>query len=114
MEGNIRSNIKENLQENIQENLHEFAERRKYYQYAKVMAGGMVTLIGTILAIYIGGWVMLLVPLKEAVTALLVGALTKRMILVTALKCALSLTTAGAIWCASYIINRKIIGYEEC
>jgi hypothetical protein len=73
----------------------------------------MCSLIGTILAIYVGGWLMILVPLKEAFTAFLFGALTKKLILITTLKCVLSLTTGGAIWCGGYILKNKIIGYEE-
>lgn len=112
MEEHIRD-IHDNIQENIQQNIHEFRNKKTSMQYARVMAGGMCSLIGTLLAIYIGGWLMILVPLKEAFGAFLLGTLTKKMIFFTTVKCMLSLTTGGAIWCGGYILNRKIGGYEE-
>ncbi len=113
-QGNLKENLKENIRENIQENIKEFEEKKTSMRYAKVMAGGMCSLLGTILAIYVGGWLMIFAPVKETLAAFVMGTLTKRMVLISALKCALSLTTAGAIWCCGYILNRKIIGYEEC
>lgn len=112
IQGNI--NIKENIQENIQENIKEFQEKRNYMRYARVMAGGMFSLIGTLLAIYVGGWLMIFAPIKETIAAYFLGTLTKKMVFSTIIKCVLSLTTAGAIWCVGYILKCKIIGYEEC
>ena len=113
MKENIRENIKENIPANVQENIEQFKVKRTSRQYARMMAGGMCSLIGTLLAIYVAGWLMLFVPVKEAFTAFMVGALTKKMVITTAIKCALSLTTGGAIWCGGYILSRKCIGYEE-
>lgn len=113
MNENVSGNLRDNIQENIHENLQEFAERKTSFQNARVMAGGMVTLLATIIAIYIGGWLMLLVPLKQTLEAFFAGMLTRQMLFATALKCAFSLTTGGAVWCAGYIISRKIIGYED-
>ena len=108
----MERNLKENIQENMQENIKEFQEKRNYMRYARVMAGGMCSLMGTLLAIYVGGWLMILVPLKETVAALFLGTITPKMVFTTAIKWLLSLTTAGAIWCAGYILNRKIVGHE--
>lgn len=105
--------LHENIHGNIQENLKELKEKRTSMRYARLMAGGMCSLVGTLLAIYVAGWLMILLPLKQAFAAFLLGALTKKMVLVTALKCVLSLTTGGAIWCGGYILNRKLIGYDE-
>jgi hypothetical protein len=110
----VQSKLKENIQENLKENINELKEKRNYMRYARRMAGGMCSLIGTLLAIYVGGWLMLLSPLKETVFAFFLGTVTKKMVIVTTIKCALSLTTVGAIWCGGYILNRKIVGYEEC
>ena len=108
-----QENLKENLRENIQENMKELQERKNYMHYARLMAGGMCSLIGTLLAIYVGGWLMLLYPLKETIVAFILGTLSRRMVIVTLIKCLLSLTTAGAIWCCGYILNRKLIGCEK-
>lgn len=111
---NLTENLKESIKENIQENIKELQERRNYTRYAKVMAGGMCSLICTFLAIYVGGWLMILEPLKDAVTAFSLGTLTRKMVVTTVLKWLFSLTIAGAIWCAGYILEHKIIGHEEC
>lgn len=110
----IQSNLKKNLQENFQENLQELNEKKDYIRYARLMAGGMCSLIGTLLAIYVGGWLMLLSPVKETIAAFFLGTVTRRMVIVAALKCAFSMTATGAIWCGGYILKRKIVGYEEC
>ncbi len=109
----MESKLKDNIQENIQENIKEFQEKRNYMRYARAMAGGACSLISTLFAIYVGGWLMILSPLKDAVSAYFLGSLTRKMVITTALKWLLSLTTAGAIWCAGYILNRKITGHEE-
>lgn len=110
----IQSNLKENIQENLQENIKEFKEKKNSMRYARLMAGGMCSLIGTLLAIYVGGWLMLLSPLKETIAAFFLGTVTRKMVIVAALKCAFSLTAVGAIWCGGYILKQKIVGYEEC
>lgn len=109
-----QSKLKENIHENLQENIKELKEKRNYMRYARRMAGGMCSLIGTLLAIYVGGWLMLLSPLKETAVAFFLGTITRRMVIVTTLKCAFSLPTVGAIWCGGYILNRRIVGYEKC
>lgn len=116
IKGNLEDNIfelHENIHENIQENIQKLKNKKTSMQYAKLMAGGMCSLIGTILAIYVGGWLMILVPIKETFTAFLLGELTKKLIILSTLKCALSLTTGSAIWCGGYVLKNKIIGYEE-
>lgn len=87
--------------------------KREYLHYARLMAGGMCSLIGTVVALYVGGWMMLLFPLKETVSAMFLGTLTKKMVVCNAIKCLCSLTVLGAIWCCGYIAKCKIIGYEE-
>ncbi len=113
MRESIPGRLEENIHENIQENIKEMREKKTSLRYARLMAGGMCSLIGTLLAIYVGGWLMILAPLKDAFGAFLLGALTKKLVFITTVKCALSLTTGGAIWCGGYILNRKISGYED-
>ena len=105
--------VQKNLSDSIKDNIKELENKKTSWQYARAMAGGMCSLLGTLLAVYVGGWLMLLVPIKETITALMLGTLTKKLFFVTAVKCALSLTAAGAIWCAGYILDRKIAGHAE-
>ena len=109
----VQENLKDNLRENLQENIKELQERKSYMHYARLMAGGMCSLAGTLLAIYVGGWLMLLYPIKETIAAVILGTVSKKMVIVSLLKCLLSMTTAGAIWCCGYILNRKLAGYEK-
>ena len=48
----VQENLKDNLRENLQENIKELQERKSYMHYARLMAGGMCSLAGTLLAIY--------------------------------------------------------------
>jgi hypothetical protein len=109
----IQQNIHETFQENIKGNIQQLHNRRTSMQYARMMAGGMCSLIGTILAIYVGAWLMILTPVKDIYTAFYLGKLTTGLIVISTLKCALSLTTGSAIWCGGYILKNKLIGYEE-
>ncbi|MCI5621734.1 MAG: hypothetical protein MR355_09300 [Lachnospiraceae bacterium] len=92
----------------------EVEEKKTYFKYMRLMAGGACYLLFTLLAVYVGGWLMFLEPLKGSVTAYLAGELTVKRILVTLIKCLLSTTVAGAIWCIGYISRQKFIGHPEC
>lgn len=110
---NIHDSLQENIKENIKENIQELQNGKSNVQYARQIAGGMCFLIGTLLAIYVGGWLMIVAPLKELLNAFLLGKLTKELIVISTIKCALSLTAGSAIWCGGYILRNKMIGYEE-
>lgn len=110
---NIHETFQENIKDNIKDNFKQLQNKRTSFQYARLMAGGMCSLIGTILAIYVGGWLMILTPIKELYTAFYFGRLTTGLIAINTIKCALSLTTGSAIWCGGYILKNKFIGYNE-
>ena len=110
MQDNMTNNVQQNIRKNIKENIE---EKKNYMRYARIMAGGLCSLIGTILAIYVGGWLMIFKPLKAALFAYFAGSLTYKMIFTTAIKVAFSLTASGAIWCGGYIAKQKFIGYQE-
>lgn len=98
------------MREQISENVE---EKRSYSRYVRVTAGMACYLAATILALYVGGWMMILKPIEGTVTAYLAGTLTIKGVAVTALKCVLSATVASAIWCSGYILKNKFIGHPE-
>lgn len=79
----------------------------------RLLAGTLCSVIGTLLAIYVGGWLMLFKPVQGVVAAYFAGKLAVGTIVLAAFKCLLSATVAGAIWCGGYIAKCKFIGHEE-
>lgn len=59
-------------------------------------------------AIYIGGWVMLISPIKKLIVSYTMGKLNPRQLVFTILKCACSLTVTGFIWCLGYMASNSI------
>lgn len=98
------------MREQISENVE---EKRTYRRYMRVAAGMACYLVGTILALYVGGWMMIFKPLEGTVMAYMAGTLTFKGVAVTLLKVILSTTAAGAIWSSGYILKQKFIGHPE-
>lgn len=63
---------------------------------------------GLLASIYIGGWVMILEPIKSTITAYTLGTLTLQRLIIAIVKCFCSLTVAGLIWCMGYIASNYI------
>ena len=66
------------------------------------------TLFGSIIAIYIGGWVMFAKSILGTYSAYTTGTLTFAYLVKAAIKCIMASTAAGAIWCGGYILGRKL------
>ena len=64
--------------------------------------------IGTILAIYIGGWIMLLHSIWITYLAFMAGKLTLIKFLSAAFCVLFSTTVAGGIWSIGYMAGRKL------
>ena len=79
----------------------------------RLMIGTLCSVIGTLLALYVGGWLMLCKPIQGVVSAYFAGNLTIGIIALAVFKCLLSVTVAGAIWCGGYIAKCKFIGHED-
>lgn len=79
----------------------------------RLMIGTLCSVIGTLLALYVGGWPMLCKPIQGVVSAYFAGNLTIGIIALAVFKCLLSVTVAGAIWCGGYIAKCKFIGHED-
>lgn len=74
----------------------------------RILAASAVYLIGFAVSIYVGGWLMLLKPLRSAIAAYTLGTLSLSQFIVTIIKCISSMTVAGFIWCIGYIASNHI------
>lgn len=68
------------------------------------IAAVVLGLLGTLLAIYIGGYWLFVRPLHFLYVGFVAGTLTKRTLFVCVLKIFLASTVAGGIWCIFDII----------
>lgn len=60
----------------------------------------LLGLLGTILAIYIGGYWLFIRPVRYLYVGFLAGTLTKKSLLICIIKIFLASTAGGGIWCA--------------
>lgn len=105
--------MRESIAEKKETIERQIEERRTYRRYMRLMAGGMFSLLGTLAAIYIGGWLMLLKPIQGTVGAFMAGGLTIPEALGALVKVVCAMPVSGAIWCCGYILKRKCIGHPE-
>ncbi len=73
----------------------------------KILAAA-VSILGTALAIYVGGYLLLLRPVRHLLVGFAIGGLTRSGLIISVLKIFLASTVAGAIWCVFDIIAGKI------
>lgn len=71
----------------------------------KKAAGLFSVLFATVLAGYVGIWKMLIQPLAGLYLTYKAGELTVVYVVLSVLKCWLSLTVAGLIWSAGYMVK---------
>ncbi len=74
----------------------------------KIFLAAAVYFIGLAAAIYVGGWIMIIKPIKGTITAYTLGTLTIPQLFITVIKCICSLTVAGLIWCIGYIASNHV------
>lgn len=83
---------------------NEPVEEKKGFRYRmKHIVGWCSLLLGTVLAVYVGIWLMLIKPLIGLYMSYKAGKLHFMLVVVAVLKCWLSLTVAGTIWTVGYI-----------
>lgn len=78
-----------------------------------MICGILIQLVATVLAVYVGGWIMFIQSITGTVVAFQAGTLTMWKVIVAAVKCALSATVAGAIWCVGYIFGNYFREKDE-
>ena len=74
----------------------------------RIIISMTIYMTGFAAAIYIGGWVMFIKPVKFTITAYTLGTLTLPQLLIAIIKCVCSLTVAGLVWCIGYIASNHI------
>lgn len=65
-------------------------------------------LMGTLIAIYVGGWLMFVKSIVGTYVAYTTRTLTFSYFVKAVIKCITAATVAGAIWCGGYILGRKL------
>lgn len=68
-------------------------------------AGCISVLLGSVLAVYVGIWRMIIRPLAGLYLAVKAGELTVFYFITVLIKCGLSLTVGGFIWSVGYMIK---------
>lgn len=87
------------------EKLKQHEEQWKLYNK---MIFNICMIIGTIIAIYVGGWIMFVKSILGTYVAYTTGTLTFAYVVKALIKCVTAATVAGAIWCIGYILGRKL------
>ena len=70
-------------------------------------------MIGGIASLYIGGWLMVVLPVKDMVNSFINHNLSAYLVFVDCIKIFFSSTLAGFVWCLGYIIYNYFKGTED-
>ncbi|MCI8634880.1 MAG: hypothetical protein HFJ05_04685 [Eubacterium sp.] len=79
----------------------------------RIILAAAIYMLGIVACVYVGGWVMLLKPVKETIAAYTLGTLTWPQLVVSVIKCISSMTVAGLIWCLGYIASNHIFDSRD-
>lgn len=83
--------------------------RKKINQWLALLCN----VLGTLAAVYVGGWMMFLRPIHTLYTAFLGHEMTIQLVLTCGVKILLSTTFAGLVWCIGYIGSNFFKGDED-
>lgn len=79
----------------------------------KALAAQLCYLLGILGALYVGGWMMLLSPIHDLVSAFTTNNLSLPLVLICLLKILFSSTFAGLVWCIGYIGCNHFKGTDD-
>lgn len=79
----------------------------------RMLLANICYVAGVFASVYVGGWLMLIVPVGELFSALREGELTVTMLGADIIKIALSTTFAGLVWTIGYIGYNHFRGTED-
>lgn len=79
----------------------------------KIILAAACYILGVFASIYIGGWLMLVKPVRLLMHSYGMGTLSVRLLAVCILKITLSTTVAGLVWCVGYIGCNYFRGTED-
>ncbi|MBO5372133.1 MAG: hypothetical protein J6A75_05365 [Lachnospiraceae bacterium] len=77
-------------------------------RYIRIVLSIAIYLFGVALAIYVGGWILIVKPVKNTIVAYTLGNLTIPQLIINVIKCICSLTVAGFIWSLGYIASNLV------
>lgn len=77
-------------------------------RHIRMILAFVIYVTGFAISIYVGGWVLLIKPVKGTLAAHALGTLTFPQFAIAILKCVSSLTVAGLIWCMGYIASNHV------
>ncbi len=69
----------------------------------KILAIG-ISVLGTVLALYVGGYWLFIRPVRYLYLGFLAGTLTKKSLLIAIIKIFIASTAGGGVWCVCDII----------
>ena len=79
----------------------------------RMTLGVLCYAMGIFCTLYVGGWLMLIVPINELIIAFQDKSLTFTMLIFDIVKIALSATFGGFVWCIGYIGYNHFKGTED-
>lgn len=79
----------------------------------KVVMATICYVLGVLASIYVGGWIMLIKPVRLLMFAYSTGTMNLHMLIVCIVKIALSTTVGGLVWCVGYIACNCFRGTED-
>lgn len=79
----------------------------------KVILAAACYIFGVFASIYIGGWLMLVKPVRLLMYAYGTGTFSVRLLVSCIVKIVLSTTVAGLVWCVGYIGCNYFKGTED-
>ncbi len=68
---------------------------------------------GVVAGIYVGGWKLLILPLRQLLAAIARHTMTSHFLMVCVIKMVLSFTVGGFLFCVGYIGYNAFKGKEE-
>lgn len=105
---NGSDSILEKQKEKIRQQKEQLKRHEETWRMYNKIEFTLCTLLGSVIAIYVGGWVMFVKSILGTYNAYLAGTLTFSYLVKAAIKCIMAATAAGAIWCGGYIVGRKL------
>ncbi len=79
----------------------------------RIILATAIYILGLVVSVYVGGWVLLLKPVKEMIAAYTLGTLTLPQLVISVAKCISSMTVAGLIWCMGYMASNHIFDSRD-
>lgn len=79
----------------------------------KMILGVLCYCLGVFFSIYVGGWLLLLKPINDLLTAYSMSTITLPLLVKCIIKIAFSTTFGGLVWCIGYIGYNYFKGTED-